>query len=328
MCSLCVAEFDSCSRSASQSPALSHDASSQTVLTHFCARDRSVVASTSNGLPGTPPSTNQAPCTPSVERSGMRYPSETSSDDQEILSITKNGAIVISWGENNVASFVAPNSSARVQPPGSGVSLSDSSISSGGDTSSGCHRFVGDVSSANNRNFKCSTTSTRTGLKLPTGSKRQCSSETQTIRCPDVALFRKVPVEEMHRGEHDLKRSEFASEKTSSLNTTSGGVFVPSTSNDLNTVYRKSASDVSVSSASPFLVDGPALVAVKVGAVPSVKTAHVRHLVTSSPLHSLNPQVADIDALGNMPSVFHDEDRPERHRQNQVIMFCSCANVI
>lgn len=256
----------------------------------------------------------------------MRYPSETSSDDQEILSITKNGAVVISWGENNVASFVAPNSSAKLQAPGSGVSLSDSSISSGGgDTASGCHRFAGDMSSANNRSFKCSATLTQTGLRLPTDSRGQCSSETQTIRCPDVALFGKVPAEEMRRGEHDLKRCEFASENNgSSSNATSGDVFVPSTSNnDLNTVYRKSAS-----SPSPFLVDGPGLVAVKVGAVPSVKTAHVRHLVTASPLHSRNAHVADSDSLGNMPSVFHDEDRPQMHGQNQVIMFCSCANVI
>lgn len=298
-------EFDSCSRSASQSPALSHDASSQTVLTHFCARDRSVVASTSNGLPGTPPSMSQAPRTSSVERSGMRYPSETSSDDQEILSITKNGAIVLSWRESNVASFVEPNSSAKVQPPpGSGVSLSDSSISSGGD------HFVGDLASANNRRSKCSPTSTQTGLRLPTDSGRQCSSETQTIRCPDVALFGKVPVDEMLCGEHDdRKRCESAPENNGSSNATSGDVFVPSTSsNDSNTVYRKS---------SPFMVNGPGLVAVKVGAVPSVKTAHVRHLVTASPLHSPNPHVADSDSLGNTPSVFHDEDRPQVHRQNQ-----------
>lgn len=242
-------------------------------------------------------------------------------DDQEILSITGNGSIVISWGENNAATFAASSSGARTTPPyNNGVSLSNPSISNGRDTADSCHHCAEDFSSANSPSFKCSSTSTQSGLKLLEGSRKHCTSETQTqtIRWPNVSMLRQVPMETEESDEKDFEKQEIEFRKNGPRNITSGGVTIPSKNCVLDTVNRKSPSEVSASS--PYLVNSSALVATRFGAVSSVKTAHVRQLVTSSPLHSFWPQISRLGCQDSnstdMSLLIVDED--DRHGHDQV----------
>lgn len=254
----------------------------------------------------------------------MTQTSNGYADDQEILSITGNGTIVISWGENNAATFAASGSEARTMPPCNGVSPSNPSISSGRDAAESCRHFATDFSSANNANFKCCSNSTQSGFKSPEGSRRHCTSETQTqtIRCPSVSFLRQLPMETEESDGNDFKEQEIEFGKNGPRNITSGGIAIPSKICVLDTIHRKSPSDVSASS--PFLVNSSALVATRFGAASSVKTAHVRQLVTSSPLassplHSFWPQISRLGCQDSnstdMSLLIVDEDDWHGHAQ-------------
>lgn len=265
-------EFDSYSRSASQSPGLSHDASSQTVLTHFSSRERSI--STTDGDSST--FSSSVPLTVGDHRNA-RYASETSSDDQEILSITNNGTIVISWGADDVSTFVAPGSTAVKQS--SGISLSDSSLASNRNAATGSRprRFTDDRSSVTAGLRKCSgargrQTESQTGVKMQVVAGTQTGSESQTDadQRQDGVIFTK-----------GVSRREETITGRWSMSNEAERIRQP-----LGESSPKAGSKIPASS--PFPPEGATLVSTSVTSSPSVKTAHVRQLVTSSPLRSFD----------------------------------------
>lgn len=251
-----LSEFDCYSRSASQSPALSHDASSQTVLTHFSARERSTAPTD-----GAHSSSSPVPL-PTGDHKNAVYVSETSSDDQEILSITNNGTIVISWGTNDTS---LPGSTAVKQL--SGISLSDSSLASCRTAVTGPRprRFTDDRSGVTAGLRRCP--GSQRGVKIVAGTQTGGESQTDTDQRSDGVVLRK-----------GVSRREETGRETT-------------VSNQAERVRQQPLEESSpkMSGSSPFfLAEGATLVSTGVTGSPSVKTAHVRQLVTASPLRSFD----------------------------------------
>lgn len=303
-------EFDSCSRSASQSPALSqHDASSQTVLTHFSTRERSISATDCVTGPS-----SSVPLGAGDHRS-VRYASETSSDDQEILSITNNGAIVISWGAGDAGSFIT--SCEAVDKQSAGISLSDSSLASSRDAATGSRprRFADDRSSVpaglrRRSGARWQHTEWQPGVRMQVVAGTQTGTESQTDA--DGAVFTRGV---SRRAEASIGRG-------------CGSNHVERIRGHLRESSSSPKTGSRISASSPVLSDGAALVSTSVTNSPSVKTAHVRQLVTSSPLRSFDSHLGSLGVHeSGLSSALGDDTLTSQLRRDSLPEQVGCLHV-
>ena len=275
--STCRIEDDLSCRIASHSPS-SHDASCQTMLTNV---SRSV-----GGAVHVPESCH-----------GIRCLSETSSDDQEVMSITKDGTITISWVDSEAAAAMSALSSRPMAANTSSVhwqSLSDSSPGSSGDVD----QPTADVA-VRSRLRHSSDADCKTGsglLATENGVTRKAMAiQTSERQYPDAAAVKKSPI---NIANGDQSPKGFVIRRTAPKS------FIEYPSDQRLTVIENSSNRVAdakyggtsprTGSWSPIIsspMSTQPLISANIANNPSIKTAYVRQLTTSSPvqLTSLSP---------------------------------------